>query len=120
MRWLLVLIIALGTTVGDVLQSKGMRHHGEIRDFSPGAIRRVLATVLRDPRILGAVTGYAVSFFAFLRLLSIAQISFAVPATATSYVLETILARYFLKERVTWHRWAGAVLVACGVALLSV
>ena len=43
----------------------------------------------------------AVSFFAFMNLLSVADLSFAVPATAATYVFETMLARYFLKERVT-------------------
>jgi uncharacterized membrane protein len=42
-----------------------------------------------------------------------------VPATAGSYVLETVLAKYVLQEPVTMERWAGASLVACGVALLS-
>jgi uncharacterized membrane protein len=60
-----------------------------------------------------------ISFFAFLRLVSIADLSFAVPATAASYVFETVLAKYVLKERISGARWAGAWLVACGVALLS-
>jgi len=34
-------------------------------------------------------------------------------------VLETVLARYILHERVNWLRWLGAVLVVCGVALVS-
>jgi uncharacterized membrane protein len=54
-----------------------------------------------------------------MALVSVADLSFAVPATAITYVLETILARYALKERVTWVRWTGAYLVACGVALLA-
>jgi drug/metabolite transporter (DMT)-like permease len=49
----------------------------------------------------------------------VADFSFAVPATAVSYVLETIFAKYLLKEPVNWGRWAGASLVACGVALLA-
>ena len=61
----------------------------------------------------------AVSFFAFLKLLTIADLSFAVPASAASFVLETILARALLKEQVCLRRWAGAGLVACGVALLA-
>ena len=61
----------------------------------------------------------AVSFFAYLGLLTIADLSFAVPATAITYVLETILAKYLLKEQVNWLRWAGASLVICGVALVS-
>ena len=61
----------------------------------------------------------AVSFFAFMSLLSISELSFAVPATAVTYVLETALAKFLLRERICWGRWAGASLVACGVALLA-
>ena len=40
MRWLLIGIIVAATTAGEVLQAAGMRRHGEIRDFRPGAIGR--------------------------------------------------------------------------------
>jgi len=46
-------------------------------------------------------------------------LSFAVPVSAVTYALETVLAKYVLKERVNWLRWAGAALVICGVALVS-
>jgi uncharacterized membrane protein len=55
-----------------------------------------------------------------MKLLSIADLSFAVPVSAASVVLETVLARLLLKEKVNPLRWAGAVCVACGVALLAV
>jgi drug/metabolite transporter (DMT)-like permease len=118
-KWILVAIVAAGTTLGDLLQSKAMKGHGEVHDFRPHAVLRTLLRVVRDPRIIGAVLGYTVAFAAFIKLLSISDVSFAVPATASSYVVETILGKYLLKERVTWQRWAGALLVAFGVALLS-
>jgi uncharacterized membrane protein len=40
--------------------------------------------------------------------------------TAASFVLETIAAKLLLKENVNARRWAGACMVACGVALLAV
>ena len=61
----------------------------------------------------------AVSFFAFLALVSVADLSFAVPATAASYVLQTILARRLLHESISSARWAGVVLVTGGVFLLT-
>ena len=61
----------------------------------------------------------AISFFAFMGLLTVSELSFAVPATAITYVLETVLAKYVLKEQVNGLRWAGAALVICGVALVS-
>jgi uncharacterized membrane protein len=61
----------------------------------------------------------AISFFVFLKLLTVADLSFAVPASAASFVLETLFARILLKEQINLRRWAGAALVACGVALLA-
>jgi len=61
----------------------------------------------------------AVSFFAFVKLLSVSDLSYAVPVSAVTAASETLLARYFLKERVSALRWAGAALVICGVALVS-
>jgi len=119
MRWLLVAVIAVATTVSDVLQAAAMKRHGEIRDFRPSALGRLLGMLARNKLIVASVAAMTVSFFAFIALLSVADLSFAVPATAASYVLETVLAKYLLKEPVTWGRWAGASLVACGVALLS-
>ena len=119
MKWILVGIIVAATVANDLLQSIGMRHHGEIHDFRPGAIGRVLAVLASNRFIIAAVLCSAVSFFTFLQLVSIADLSFAVPATAASYVLETVLAKLVLKERICAARWTGAGLVACGVALLS-
>ena len=119
MRWLLIGIIVAATTVGEVLSATGMRHHGEIRDFRPGALGRAAALLARNRFVIGSVLAMAVSFFAYMALLTVAELSFAVPATAVTYVLETILAWYVLKERVNWLRWAGAMLVVCGVALVA-
>lgn len=115
MNWLLIAVIVGSTVAADVLQSREMKDHGEVRSLGPGI---VLALARRWPLIL-AVFFMAVSFFAFMTLLSVADLTFAVPATAATYVFETILARYYLKERVTWKRWTGAALVAGGVAMLA-
>lgn len=119
MTWALVGVIVLATTIGQLLQAYGMRHHGEVHDFSPGAIGRALALLARNKYIIASIVSMAVSFFAFMSLLSIAELSFAVPATAVSYVIQTALAKLLLKEKICWGRWAGATLVAFGVALLA-
>ena len=119
MKWLIVAVMVAATTAGEVLQAYGMRRHGEIRDFRPGAIGRAFTVLARNRFVIAAVAAMAVSFFAYLGLLTIADLSFAVPATAITYVLETVLAKYVLKEHVNWLRWVGASLVICGVALVS-
>ena len=99
--WLMVAAVVLSTVVCDVLQSHGMRHGG------------------RAWKLPLSVFFMAISFFSFMQLLKIADMSFAVPATASSIVLETICARWILKETVDARRWGGALLVALGVALLA-
>jgi drug/metabolite transporter (DMT)-like permease len=119
MMWTYVAIIVLATTVGEVMQAVGMRRHGEIRDFRPNALGRAAATLARNRFVIASVVAMAISFFAYMALLTVAELSFAVPVTAVTFVLETVLAKYILKERVTALRWAGAGLVVCGVALVS-
>jgi len=119
MNWLLVSIIVASTTLSDLLQTLGMKRHGEIHDFRLGALGRALGRVVSNPYVAGSVVLMAVSFFAFMTLLSVADLSFAVPATAASYVIETVVARYLLKEQISSTRWAGALLVAGGVALVA-
>jgi drug/metabolite transporter (DMT)-like permease len=119
MTWIYVAIIVLSTTVGEVMQAVGMRRHGEIRDFRPNALGRAAATLARNRFVIASVVAMAISFFAYMALLTVAELSFAVPVTAVTFVLETVLAKYILKERVTALRWAGAGLVVCGVALVS-
>ncbi len=119
MKWLWIAIIVTATTVGEVCQAKGMRQHGEIHDFRPGALGRVVSAIARNALIVGSVVAMAVSFFAYLGLLTVAELSFAVPVTAVTYVLETVLAKYVLHEQVSWVRWAGASLVIGGVTLVS-
>lgn len=119
MSWLLVAVVVGCTVLGDLLQSLEMKRHGEIRDFAPSGIRRHLAAMARRKYLVLAVFFMAISFFAFMKLVTVADLSFAVPASAASVVLETVLARFLLKERVEGLRWAGACLVAFGVVLLA-
>jgi transporter family protein len=119
MKWILVAVIVLATTAGEVLQAMGMKRHGEIHDFRPGALGRVISTLAQSRYIIAAVFAMAVSFFAFMALVSVTELSFAVPVTAASYIFETILAKYMLQEYIGWKRWAGVVLVASGVMLIS-
>ena len=117
--WLLLAVIVGSTVMADVLQSMEMKKHGEIKEFHPRGIGRVLAALAVKKFLILSIVFMAVSFFAFMTLLESADLSFAVPASAATLVIETILARIVLKERVDSRRWTGACLVAIGVALLA-
>jgi drug/metabolite transporter (DMT)-like permease len=113
-HWFLVFGIVTATAGGDVLQSLEMKRHPK------SGIGSTAGKLFRRPLLLVSIACMAISFGCFALLLRIADLSFAVPATASSYVIETLLAKWILNERVDGRRWTGALLVACGVALLAV
>ena len=119
MAWIYVAIIVVSTIASDLLQSWEMKRQGEVTEFGIGGIGRLLRLLLTKAPLIGSMVFLAISFYAFLALLAVADLSFAVPATALSLVAETVLARLLLKENVTPARWGGTVLVATGVALLA-
>jgi drug/metabolite transporter (DMT)-like permease len=118
-KWILVFVSVISGAASDLFNTAGMRVHGEVTDFRPKGILRFLQALFRNRFVLAGVAATAVSFFALVLLLSIAPVSFAVPATAASFLVETGLARLILKEEVHWQRWAGATIVGLGVALLA-
>jgi drug/metabolite transporter (DMT)-like permease len=112
-QWLLVLAVVLTTIGGDLLQAREMQKH------SRAGIAETTLHFVRRPLLIASIVCMALSFGAFLLLLRVADLSFAVPATAASFVFETALARWYLRERVDRRRWAAALLVTCGVAMLA-
>jgi uncharacterized membrane protein len=120
MKWTCVLLVVLSSTAGDVFSAKGMAARGEIEDFRPRGIARVIHYIASHPMVLAGIAINAISFIAFLALLSVAPLSFAVPATALSYVLKTVLAKFYLHEHVHRMRWIGVALVSTGIILISI
>lgn len=119
MRWLLIFVIVACNAAGDLLDATGMKRHGEIYRFDPRALAKLIASLAHNRWVIGGIAFMAVAFLAQMSLLSIADLSFAVPASASSVFVETLLAKLLLGEQISRERWAGAVLVAIGVALLN-
>jgi drug/metabolite transporter (DMT)-like permease len=118
-QWRLAALTSLCNTVGDVLNTAGMKREPEVEKLDLRSLVDMLSRIVRNPLVMGGVASLTVGFVSMISLLSIANVSFAVPATSISYVLETLLAKYILKEDVGLRRWAAATLVACGVVLLQ-
>jgi drug/metabolite transporter (DMT)-like permease len=118
MKWLLLAVIVVATVLGDLLQSYEMKRSGEQAANARG-LARLLRMIVSRPFLFLGIVCMAVSFFAFMALLQAAPLSFAVPASAATFVLETALAKLVLKEEVGARRAAGALLVLGGVVLLA-
>jgi drug/metabolite transporter (DMT)-like permease len=118
MRWLLVAATVIATVLGDLLQSHEMKRAGE-QSVSARGLARLMQTIARRRLLILGVACNAVSFFAFMALVQNEPLSFAVPASSASFVLETLLAKFVLHEHLGSRRTAGALAVLAGVALVG-
>src|SRR5947209_9526821 len=80
MRWILVGIIALCNTVGDVLNTAGMKRQGEA-EMNPRAVAHIVARIFRNPLVLAGLGALAWASIVLLSLLSIPMDSFHLPDT---------------------------------------
>lgn len=117
---LFIAIVVLAGTGGEIAATHAMKKIGEVHEFRPPALLRVLGRAFRQGWMWTGIGLMAVSFFAFLALLSWADVSFVVPATALSYVVGALGAKVLLREEVSGVRWAGVWLVCLGVALVCI
>ena len=118
MKWVLLAIIVFATVFSDLLQSYEMKRSGE-QTVDRRGLTRLLRTIVSRRYLVLSIVCMAISFFAFMALVQIAPLSFAVPASAATFVLETILAKFILHEHVGPRRAAGTILVLGGVILLA-
>ena len=115
---LFLAITVLANSGGEIAVTRAMKDIGEIKDFKPAALLPVFKRAFRSGWMGLAVGQLAVGFFSLLALLSWADVSFVIPATASTYVVGGLGAKYLLGERLSPARWAGIVLVSVGVALV--
>ncbi|HVO96823.1 MAG TPA: EamA family transporter [Bryobacteraceae bacterium] len=118
MKWILVILMVAATVLSDLLQSYEMKRAGEQSVGARGMLR-LLKMIARKRFLILAIGCMAVSFFSFMALVQVAPLSFAVPASAASFIVETVLARLVLREHISARRAAAALIVLAGVVLVG-
>lgn len=119
MKWVWLLISITASTFGDLMTAKGMAEHGDIESFDVRGLTRILHHIATHRLVVIGIFFDAIAFFTVMALLSVAPVSFAVPASAGSYVIKIALAHSYLGEHVDGRRQWGAVCVAVGIVLIS-
>ncbi len=118
MKWIQVSVMVAATVLSDLLQSYEMKRAGE-QSVGARGMMRLLQEIARRRFLILGVACLAVSFFLFMVLLRTEPLSFVVPASAASFVLETVMAKLILHERIGARRALGTLIVLCGVILVG-
>jgi drug/metabolite transporter (DMT)-like permease len=117
MKWFLLGLMISATAASDLLQSHAMKRQGDVTEAR--GLARLPQILAANREVILSVACLAFSFFAFMALVQAEPLSFAVPASAGSFIVETALARLVLKERIGPRRAAGTALVLAGVILVA-
>jgi len=99
--------------------ARGLKQVGEISTLRPARLLRLGQRVVTNRNFLLGLFSMAVSFGAFLTVLSLTDMSYVVPATSLSFVVSTLGAKLVLKETISSSRWMGTLLVGLGILLIS-
>lgn len=119
MRAFILYLFVIGAgTGGELCVARAMKAVGEVKDFSPAALLRLIPRALRVPWMWAGLALMSTAFFSLLAVLSTENVSLVVPVTALSYGAGALGGKFFLGEQVTPRRWAGVLLVCAGVALV--
>ena len=115
---LMLFIVIITGTSGELCLARAMRALGEVSDFHPSALMHTLARAIAIPWVWLGLVLLAIDVVALLALFSFEDVSFVIPMTALSYVFGAIGGASFLGEHVHRQRWIGVLLVCGGVALV--
>ena len=113
---ILIFVVVTGTG-GEICLTHAMKLLGEVHDFRPRAIAAFVLRALKVGWLWFGVLLMTASFFSFLAMLSWFPVSFVIPATSLAYVAGAFGAKIFLGEQLNGTRWAGILLICCGVAM---
>lgn len=115
----LVALMVLFSSTGNILLSKGMKQIGSVSLASPASLAAAFLQTIASGTIWLGIGSLLLFFVAYLLVLSWADYSYVMPASATGYALVPLLGATLLGEVVTSRRWAGVALICLGVALVA-
>lgn len=116
---ILLAIVIVSNSIGNVVLSYGMRAVGDISSYSPASLVSSAIAAFANPWVLLGTTLLVLFFAAHTLLLTWADLSYVLLVTSCGYALVAALGAIILDESISPLRWCGIALVSCGVALVA-
>ena len=105
--------------LGNVLLSKGMKSIGSIAGRSPAELAHVFVQVISSGTIWLGIASLLTFFVANMLILTWADYSYILPASAAGYGTVALLGHFLLGEAVSPLRWVGISIICTGVLVVG-
>jgi drug/metabolite transporter (DMT)-like permease len=114
-----VLLMVVFGPLGNVLLRKGMKAIGPLPGSSPEQFLQFAATVLSSSTIWLGIACLIAFFVAQMLVLTWADYSWVLPASAVACASVALLGHFVLGEAVAPMRWIGILIVCLGVFVVG-
>jgi len=116
---ILVALLVVFGSAGNLFFSAGMKRIGALQGWSQAALHSAFTAVFTSAWIWLGIISMLLFLAALMLVLSWADFSYVLPATASMYVVIPLLGHFVLGEMVTGLRWTGVALICLGVVLVG-
>jgi uncharacterized membrane protein len=115
---IVVFLMAMSGAVGNIFLKRGMDRIGAV-ELAPASLAHAFWQTVTSATIWLGI-GFLLAFFLlYLLVLSWADYSYVMPASAFGYAVVAFLGVAVLGESVSLRRWGGVALICIGVLLVG-
>jgi drug/metabolite transporter (DMT)-like permease len=111
----LLILTLLLRPVGNLLLAWGMKHFAKMLSINP----LPYVQAMLSPFVAIGIITLILAQLTRMALLSVADLSFVLPATASGYIFSAMLGNFFLHEHISSVQWLGTLLIVAGIALVG-
>lgn len=116
---LLALLLAITAAgLGNLCLAKGMQTVGPLEGWGLVYLWNYFSGAVLNPWIILGIFLEIAYFLLWLMVLSLADVSWALPMNAVEYLFVALLANFWLGEPVSFSRWVGIVLISAGAVFI--
>ena len=116
---ILVVLLIILNSAGNFFFGLGMKRIGAVKGWSLPALHSAFVAVFSSGWIWLGIISMLLFLGALMIVLSWADFSYVLPATAAMYAVVPLLGHFVLGESVTALRWTGVALICAGVLFVA-
>jgi len=116
--YILIALIVLFGSAGNILLSRGMKQIGAVRVASARDLVRLFMEIFSNGWIWMGIAGLLLFLCCFMVVLSWADYSYVAPAAASVYAVVPLVGHFLFGEKVMPLHWVGILIICLGVGLV--
>jgi uncharacterized membrane protein len=116
---MLVALLVILNSAGNFFFGLGMKRIGALQGWSMAALHSAFVAIFTSPWIWLGIVSMLLYFVALMLVLSWADFTYVMPATASMYAVVPLLGHFVLGESVPSLHWIGVALICVGVMFVG-